>query len=290
VVKEVYDLKVGFIGTGSMGTTLIEALVQSKALEATKIIANNRTVNKVQQLANRYPGLQIAHHNTEVIQQSDIVFLCIKPLDFKTVLTEIKPAVKPNLIIISITSSVLIHHLEQQLCCKIAKIIPSITNYVCGGASLCMYGGRIMAEDKLLLEQLMMSISRPIHLPEQFTRITSDLSSCGPAFIAFIIEQWIHAAVELTGIEQNSAEQVASEMLLGTGKLLTEGGFTLQQLRQRVTVPGGITAEALKLLATELDDVFHQLIHVTHAKYEADLHKIETQLLSSQQLSNDDIN
>ncbi|MDT8977053.1 late competence protein ComER [Paenibacillus sp. chi10] len=275
-------MKVGFIGTGSMGSTIIEALIQSGALEPSQLIASNRTRNKVQQLAAQYPGLQLASCNVETVQESDIVFLCVKPSEFKAVLNEIAQYVKPSLIVVSITSPVLISHLERQLSCKIAKIIPSVTNYVWSGASLCMYGSRIQTEDRLLLEQLMMSISRPVQVSEQYTRITSDISSCGPAFIAFFAQKWIEAAVEVTGIERNEAERLASEMLLGTGKLLTEGGFSLEHLRQRVAVPGGITAEALRLLDGELDGVFQQLIQVTHAKYEEDLHKVESQLFGEE--------
>lgn len=275
-------MKVGFIGTGNMGSTLIEALVQSGALEPTQLIASNRTLQKVQKLALQYPGLHVASCNVEVVQGSEIVFLCVKPSEFRTVLDEISQHVSPKLIVVSITSPVLIRHLERQIPCKIAKIIPSITNHVCGGVSLCMYGSRILTEDRLLLEQLMMSVSRPFQVSEKYTRIMSDISSCGPAFIAFFVQKWIDVAVEVTGIDRHEASHLAGEMLLGTGKLLTEGGFSLERLQQRVAVPGGITAEALQLLDHELNGVFQQLIHVTHTKYEADLEKVESQLFGEE--------
>ncbi|UHA74222.1 late competence protein ComER [Paenibacillus sp. 481] len=270
-------MKVGFIGTGSMGSTLIEALIRSGALEPRQIIASNRTSDKVEQLAAIHPGLIVSRSNAETAQHSQIVFLCVKPLEFKHVIDEIKTVVHPDLIVVSITSPVLIKHLESRLNCKVAKIIPSITNYVWSGASLCMYGKKIKTEDRLLLEQLMMSISSPQQVSEQFTRISSDLSSCGPAFVAFFLQKWVQAAVSETGIDEKEAARLACEMVLGTGKLLTEGGLTLEQLQQRVAVPGGITAEALRLLDRELAGVFHQLIQVTHAKYEEDLQKVHAQ-------------
>ncbi|WP_195572641.1 late competence protein ComER [Paenibacillus sp. 1001270B_150601_E10] len=269
-------MKVGFIGTGSMGTILIEALIQSGALEAKQIMAINRTPQKAQLLAVRYEGMQIASSIAEVIENCHIVFLCIKPLEYKKVVDEIAACERKDLILVSITSPVLIEHLESQLECKIAKIIPSITNYVWSGASIGMYGSRILTEDRLLLEQLMMSISRPIQISEEYTRITSDLCSCGPAFLAFFLQNWVDSAVEVTGLDRTEATRLACEMLLGTGKLLTEGGFTPEQLQQRVAVPGGITAEALRLLQNKLEGVFHQLIQVTHAKYEEDLEKVNT--------------
>lgn len=268
-------MTVGFIGTGSMGSILIESFIQSGSLEPGQVIASNRTMQKVRQLATRYPGLRVASSNTETARESDLIFICVKPSEFKTVVDEIEPFVSAAQIVVSITSPVQIRHLESRLACKVAKIIPSITNYVCSGPSLCIYGSRINREDRLLLEDLMGSVSRPIEIKEQFTRVTSDISSCGPAFIAFFLQKFVDAAVEETGINRDHAARLGCEMLFGTGKLLTEGELTLEQLQRRVSVPGGITAEGLRILGAELDGVFHQLIRTTHAKYEEDLDKLD---------------
>ncbi|OPA78370.1 late competence protein ComER [Paenibacillus selenitireducens] len=267
-------MKVGFIGTGSMGRTLIESFIESGALEPGQIIASNRTMQKVHQLASQYPGLQIATSNTETVVGSEIIFLCVKPMQFKRVVDEIEPIVQDHQILVSITSPVQILHLEDHLRCKIAKVIPSITNSVLSGATLCIYGSRIKGKDRLLLEDLLQSISRPVIVEENYTRVTSDFSSCGPAFIAFFLQKWIDAAVETTGINREQATCLASEMVLGTGKLLTEGRLTPEEVQTRVAVPGGITAEALHLLENELQGVFHQLIRATHTKYDEDLEKL----------------
>lgn len=268
-------MKVGFIGTGSMGSILIEAFIQSGALNPEQIVATNRTIAKVERLAAVYPGLQAAHSNIEAAQQSELLFLCVKPSDYKTVIDDIQGIARPEQIIVSITSPVMIYQLEQQLPSKIAKIIPSITNYVFSGATLCMYGDRLDIEDKELLENLVSHISAPVRVSEQHTRISSDLSSCGPAFLAFFIEKFIQAAVEETGISEDEATQLASEMTLGTGKLLTTGGFTPATLQQRVSVPGGITAEGLRMMQKELRGLFNNLVRTTHSKYEEDLEKVE---------------
>ncbi|MWV45331.1 late competence protein ComER [Paenibacillus sp. HJL G12] len=268
-------MKVGFIGTGSMGSMLLDAFITSGALKPQQIFASNRTAEKAELLAQRHPGLNVCSSNVENVKNSDILFLCVKPLQYKVLIDEIGDEVHPDQILVSITSPVQIHHLESALTCKIAKIIPSITHLTLSGASLCMYGSRITAEDRLLLEKLVGSFSRPLEIQESHVRITSDFSSCGPAFISFFLDQWIEAAVEKTGISRDHCTALASEMLLGTGKLLTEGGFKPQELQERVAVPGGITAEALSLLKHSLDGVFHQLISTTHAKYDEDLNKCD---------------
>jgi len=268
-------MNVSFIGTGSMGGTLIESFVRSGALVPEQITITNRTYGKAEALASRYPGMKAVRTNGEAAAGGDLVFLCIKPLDFKCVVDEIRASMQPEQMIVSITSPVLLAHLEEWLPCKIAKVIPSITNMMLSGASLCIYGSRFEAIDQAMLEGLLSHVSEPIRIEEQYTRVVSDLSSCGPAFMAFLLQQFVDAAVRETGIDRADAIRLAGNMLLGTGLLLTEGGMSPEQLQSRVSVPGGITARALLQLETELDGVFERLIRTTHAKFREDLEKVD---------------
>ncbi|MDF2815528.1 MAG: competence protein [Paenibacillus sp.] len=269
-------MKVGFIGTGSMGSILIESWICSGALQPEDILASNRTLSKAEQLAIRHPGLTALKSNIQLAQESDLLFLCIKPAEYKRVLDEIKGVLVSDQIVVSITSPVMVKHLEDLLNCKVVKMIPSITNYMLSGATLCVYGKQVTKEDRVMLHQLFSAISSPVEVKEDFTRISSDLSSCGPAFISFFLQKLIDAAVEETGIPREEATRLACEMLLGTAKLLTEGGFTPDSLRERVSVPGGITTAAISLMSTELNGMFNRLIQITHAKYYEDVEKVES--------------
>lgn len=268
-------MKVGFIGTGSMGGLLIEAFLSSGALEACDVLASNRSPNRLLQLQSRYPGIHICASNRDTAAGSDIVFLCVKPLQFKTLTDEIASSLREDQIVVSITSPVQLYHLESVLPSKIAKVIPSITHSVRSGTSLCIFGNRLTKKDRLLLLRLLSFISVPAEILESHTRIASDFSSCGPAFISFFLERWIESAVEATGIEEALVTRLAGEMLLGTGKLLTEAEFSPQELQERVAVRGGITAEALNHLRSSLTGVFERLITTTHNKYDEDVDRLD---------------
>ncbi|TNJ67932.1 late competence protein ComER [Paenibacillus hemerocallicola] len=270
-------MKIGFIGTGSMGTVLIESFIRSGALQPSSIIASNRSQDKAERLAAKYPGLTVARSNLQVASTCGTVFVCVRPLVFKAVIDEIKPFVTPDTTVISITSPVLLKHLESALPCKVAKVIPSITNGVLSGAVLCIYGERIDEQDRLSLEWMLGMIGKPVRVSERFTRVTSDISSCGPAFLAYFVQKLVDAAVQVTGVSREEATRLASEMVLGTGKLLNEGGFSPETLRQRVAVPGGIIEAGLELMERELDTTFIRLLQATHAKYDEDVEKVEHQ-------------
>lgn len=274
-------MKLGFIGTGSMGSLLIDAFISSKAVLPEDIWANNRTSYKVEQLQKRHPKLNAAETNEEAVLNSDVIFLCVKPKEYRNVIDHIRNVVLPEQILVSITSPVLVRHLEELLPCKIAKVIPSITNFAGNGPSLCIFGKRMTKQDRERLEQLLEHISCPIEIPEEFTRVSSDITSCGPAFLCYFLQQFIEAAHEETGIDIENATRLASEMVLGTGKLLTSGEFTPETLQERVRVPGGITAEALHLMSDELNGMFNRLIQTTHKKYQHELSMMESMFYST---------
>jgi competence protein ComER len=271
-------MKIGFIGAGSMGSMMIGAFIRSGAVDPSNIIVSSRTPSKLSKLKDQYLGLRIAASNIETALQADCLFLCVKPLDFRCVLEEIVPALSSGHIVISITSPVRVASLEELLPCKVAKIIPSVVNTVGSGASLFMWGTRLTAEDRDHLWNLMSAISTPIEILEEEVRVASDLSSCGPAFMAYLLEQFIDAAVLSTGMGQEKANSLACEMLLGTAKTLVELPCSPSELQAKVSVPGGITAAALEVLRKTTRGAFMQVLYTTHEKFAEDLDRVDSSL------------
>lgn len=268
-------MNVGFIGAGSMGGLLIEAFIMSEALNTEQVFVSNRTFRKAEALAYQFPGITAAISNVDIALKCDLIFLCIKPLEFASVLQQIRPYLREEQLVISITSPVLLENLAEQVPSQIAKIIPSITNRMWNGTTLCIFNERISDQSKDTLLKLLNYIGEPIEIEESFTRIVSDISSCGPAFFSFFLEQFAIAAEQETGISREDAIRIGSHMMLGTGLLLTEGNLTPADIQRRVAVPGGITAKALNLLAQSSQGMFNTLIQTTHEKYYEDLHLVK---------------
>ena len=276
-------MKIGFIGAGSMGSLLVGAFIRAGVLCPDDIIVSSRTPSKISDLAEQYPGLQMAASNRQAASGVDYLFLCIKPLDFHKVLEEISPVMRSNQIVISITSPVKISALEERLSCKVAKIIPSVVNAVGSGASLFMWGTRLTPEDKSAVWHLFSNISRPIEILEKEVRVASDISSCGPAFLANLLEQFIDAAVLSKGMDRDTATTLACEMMLGTSRLLLEHPLTPSELQARVSVPGGITAAALDTLQKSTHGAFLEVLYTTHEKFAEDLHRVDSSLFPQEE-------
>lgn len=271
-------MKIGFIGAGSMGSLLVGAFVRAGAMQPDNITVSSRTPSKLDTLANQYPGLQIAASNRKAAIGADYLFLCVKPMDFRRVLDEISSVLTPEQVVVSITSPVKISSLEELIPCKVAKIIPSVVNAVGSGASLFMWGTRLTDSDRNELLKMFSAISQPIEILEEEVRVASDISSCGPAFLANLLEQFIDAAVMSTGMERETATVLACEMMLGTARLMLEHPCSPSELQAKVSVPGGITAAALDVLRKSTRGAFIQVLYTTHEKFAEDLDRVDSSL------------
>ena len=267
----------GIIGTGNMGTILTQSLIGSSVVAANDLIITNRTIHKAECLAAEFPGIHVSHSSIDLVKQADLIFLCVKPHEMFPLLEVLEPHLTSDKCIVSITSPISIRQLEATLSCSCARFIPSITNRALSGATLLTFGDACSTYWQNCLQHLASAISKPLEIANQYTRVSSDIVSCGPAFFSYIARQFAEAAVDYTGISEEEAVQLTESMLIGLGELLRQQHYSLLALQEKVCVKGGITGEGIKVLENELGDVFKHVFQATHQKFKEDLKGIENQ-------------
>ncbi|OIK16622.1 late competence protein ComER [Bacillus sp. MUM 116] len=270
-------MNIGFIGTGNMGRILVEALIDGKAISPSSMLITNRTKSKAMLLKDKYKKLKVGNNAVEVAAESDLVFICVKPLDVYKILEEINPYLNEDKCVISITSPISTIQIEQKVTCSAVRVIPSITNRALSGVSLITYGDHCNNDWKKKVEDLFTKVSVPVFIDEKITRVASDIVSCGPAFFSYLLQRFVLAAVKETEIDEDTATVLASEMIVGLGELIKQGHYTLPSLQEKVCVKGGITGEGIKVLEKEIGDIFEHLFQATHAKFDEDLEKVGLQ-------------
>lgn len=278
------DMKVGIIGTGNMGSVLASSFIESSAIQPSRLMVTNRTLSKAERLQNAYPKMKVGNNPEEVFRFAEIVFICVKPHEFYSLLSSNKNSISKHQLLVSITSPISCEQLEDLLDCNIARAIPSINNRALAGSSLVSFGKRCHPDYKEKLLSLMSYISTPLVIDENITRISSDIASCGPAFIGYVLQCFIDSAVDQTDITKAQATQLASDMIIGMGKLLEKDIYTLPTLIQKVCVKGGITGEGIKILSNEVDEVFDHVIKRTHEKYHEECDKVSQQFEVKEEL------
>ncbi|UOF91257.1 NAD(P)-binding domain-containing protein [Fodinisporobacter ferrooxydans] len=255
-------MRVGFIGTGSMGSMLVRAFSRRNDPNL-QIVACNRSREKLDHLVETFPTLEIAERPQEVAALCDLTFLCVKPKDARLLLPELGFTLLPDQHLISINSALTIQELEGTLSCKVTKIIPSITQEAASGVILTMFGSRMTDSDRAMMSAFLRMIGQPFETKEEQLRICSDITSCGPAFYSFIIQEFTQAAVRHGQLSPETAQYLTVEMLQGLIDLVKNQNFSTAQVIQRVSVPGGITEAAMQVLRPAVSGMFDDLFETT---------------------------
>ncbi|MDQ0205512.1 late competence protein ComER [Alkalicoccobacillus murimartini] len=277
--------RIGIIGTGSMGTLLVEALLEAEALQEEEIFIYNRSIQKAIHLQETYPDIHVMPSASRLAAVADTLFICVKPLQIPSLLEEISQSLRPSTLLVSITSPIKVDVIETQVSCKVARAIPSMINQTLSGPSLLSYGERCTQSDRNHLTSLLSFISEPLEIEEDITRVSSDIASCGPAFFSYLTQSFIDAAVRQTAISEEEATELATNMLIGLGKLFEQERFTLTSLQQRICVPGGITGEGIEVLKNETGQMFDHLFQRTHKKFYKEQKHIQESFYNKGRLS-----
>ncbi|MFD2926033.1 late competence protein ComER [Halobacillus naozhouensis] len=266
-------MRYGIIGTGNMGSMLINAFISSGAVDANDVTIYNRTRKKAEWIQNQFKEITVANSVKDVVRESEVVFICVKPHDYKDILSQCSPNASQCLV--SITSPVAVKDLENITSCQVVRTVPSITNRSYSGVSLFTYGDRVSDFYKDELHSIFSHISKPVVIEEESIRSASDIVSCGPAFISFLLENMISAAQEVGGMSKEKATQLTEEMMIGLGTLLEKRIYTLPELMEKVTVKGGVTGEGIGALEDHIGDLFLEMFKATHRKHKEDKRTIQ---------------
>jgi len=260
--------KTGFIGYGSMGSMLINGFLRSGVLKPEEAAISNRTMTKIEYLAQEWKGITLTTDNRKVARESDLLFICVRPLDVLPVLHEIKGDLTSSTHLVSIAGCVMINDIESRFPGQVTKVIPSITSEVRAGISLVCHNPKVTKDRIEHLEKLLGAISSVVHVRENDFEAAADFTSCAPGMIAAIFDCFIQAGLRHSEIQSDVAQRMVVSTLLGTAKLMAEKGIGFPELIRRVATKGGITEEGVKVLNNHLPAAFDEVFFKTLSKHD----------------------
>jgi pyrroline-5-carboxylate reductase len=261
------EKNIGIIGYGSMGKMIFSKIVGSKIIPENNVFLSNRTYEKIIDIKNIYPQINLCKYNQDVAKNADILFICVKPLEIKIVLLDIINVIKNDCHIISINGSVLFKQIEK-ICKnnKVSKIMPSVTAEVNQSITLVSHNENVNSNEKNTLKTLLECLGTVIEIPEMEMGMGSELTSCMPGFIGAIFKVITDEAEKHTSINKNDIVKMVIGTLYGTGKLLLEKEMTFEQLINRVQTKGGITEEGTKIIYEKIPETINKLFEKTIEK------------------------
>ena len=119
VLQNQKPLRFGFIGCGAMAEAMARGFLDSKVVQSESIACyggKNQTSNGRASLFKEELGIEnIVSNASAVLDESDIIFLCVKPNKMLSILDEIKPRVKPWHVFVSVAAGIKTSDIEKYL-------------------------------------------------------------------------------------------------------------------------------------------------------------------------------
>lgn len=258
--------RVGFLGCGNMGSAILEGLVRTGVLHPSQAVVYDPLPER--QAAARQLGAEVVDRAAALARLSDILMLAVKPQTMDAALKECGADVKRSALVISIAAGISIAFLEKRLPsgARIVRVMPNTPALVQTGAAGVALGPNCTEHDAETARTIFESIGTVEMVVEKDIDAVTALSGSGPAYFFYMVECLVRGAVG-EGLEEGVATRLATQTLLGAGRLLQSSGEPAAVLRQKVTSKGGTTEAALKQFQSEgFERIIHAGVHAAAAR------------------------
>ena len=255
-------MKIGIIGYGSMGKMLLWKFSKAGNIAKQDLLVSNRTMEKLEEAK----AVATVIGSRKLASEADIIFICVRPVDLKQVLEEIRYDIKSDALLVSLNGSISFDSIHKIVNGKTAKVIPSLTAEIGRSQTLVCFDQNVSDGDKAVLKDLLGSIGDVIELPENEMGMGSELVSCMPGFIASIFDVICKSAEGHTSIPKDQIVKMVLNTMSATGDLMLQKDMTFEDVVTRVATKGGITEEGTKVVYEQFPETADKLFEKTLEK------------------------
>lgn len=262
----IQTLQFSFIGGGNMASALIGGLLRAGVPHAAlNVIERNPQTREalLQQFsvqASPSPNQQLSH--------CDVIILAVKPQQFHAMSVQLQPYIKQQLLF-SVAAGIRIDTMQMWFNNhqRIVRAMPNTPALIGAGMTGLAATSMLSAEDRDIATQIAQAVGDSLWVKDdaQIDALTA-LSGSGPAYVFYLIEAMQAAGITL-GLNAMQSKRLITSTLIGAAQLAQQSDETPEELRRRVTSPGGTTFEALHVLeAHQVKEVFQKALTAAAAR------------------------
>ncbi|MFA9290649.1 MAG: pyrroline-5-carboxylate reductase [Solirubrobacteraceae bacterium] len=241
-------MKVLIIGAGNMGLTYAKGIVNSGLVNESSIIFLENSLERINELKNNSES-NFYNSPGEFITEASIIFIAVKPYQFKEVLKEINPFINQTSILISIMAGITLKAiLEKISLTKIVRAMPNLPALSGKGVTGFITSENITIKEKILIKEVLETTGYAFEVTsEDLIDATTAISGSGPGYVFYFMNAMINAATRL-GFSKEEAKNITIKTLEGTTKLFSSDNFSAQEWIEKVSSKGGTTEAAINYM------------------------------------------
>lgn len=248
--KEGEHMKLGFIGLGNMSQAIIKGLLNNN-YNKYDIFASGKDLEKLKKNTESL-GIQYTTSNQACIDQSDIIFLGVKPENLEALHVDFK-----DKLVVSMAAKTNLKTLKEIFGPqKFIRIMPNLNVSINQG--VIAYTAHNI--EKNILSSFVKIISNLGHLYEIKEEAMSEfiaLAGSAPA----LIYRFIDAMSQDEVFDKNLALEIVAHTMIGSAQYVLDSHIPPHTLIKNVSSKGGTTIEGLKIF-----DAYDFETMIKHAK------------------------
>lgn len=239
------DRLLGFIGAGNMAEAMIRGIVQNQLVPPDRILASDISGERREHISGTL-HVETVRDNGSLVDQSNVIFLSVKPQAVPRVLNGIGPHMGPEKLLVSIVAGVPIKTLSAGMPegPRIVRTMPNTPVTVMEGAMAIASDSPALPEDLETVETLFGPLGSTVRIEEKLIDAVTGLSGSGPAYVFMVLEALADGGVKM-GLPRDVAETLAAQTLMGSAKMFLETRMNPAELKCMVTSPGGTTVAGI---------------------------------------------
>ena len=239
-------MNIGIIGIGNMGGAILKGLVESQFMNGENI--NVFEINKMAIKKIKH-NINVFSNEIELVRNSDIIVLAIKPNLMSQVLEKIKVVLDDSKIVLSIAAGISINFIEEIIGKdkKIVRTMPNTPAQVLEAMTAVSFNNNLTEEERYIILKILDCFGKSVEIDEKLMHTYTGISGSLPAYVYMFVEALADGAV-LEGMPREKAYEIISQTILGSAKILLDTKKHPGELKDEVTSPGGTTIEAIRVL------------------------------------------
>lgn len=238
-------IKLGFLGAGNMGSAIMRGLHSSES--AISVFAFDKDKEKTAALLQY--GVTACDSENALVKQCDYILLAVKPQVLPQVLDTIAKDVTADKVFISICAGISEDFIRSKTIpdAKVVLVMPNTPMMLGLGASAIARADGVSDEEFAFAKSVIESCGIAMEVPINKMKEIIAVNGSSPAFIYLYAKGFIDYAKSV-GISEDAALKLFAQSLVGSAKMLTDSGMTVDELIKQVSSPGGTTIAGLDKL------------------------------------------
>ena len=244
---EIKEVKIGFVGYGNMAQAMASGWVNKGSIQPGQIYATARNQEKLVKNCEIL-GVHAVEFTEDLVDKVDVVILAVKPYQIKDVVEPVREKLQEK-IILSVAAGFTYEMYKEILLEGSAHVstIPNTPVSISEGIIVLEKTHSLSNEEYTLVFDLLSELGLVQPVETEQLDVGGTLAGCGPAFASMFIEALADGAVKY-GLSRDEAYKLASQMIVGTGKMQLETNAHPGVMKDQVTSPGGTTIKGVAAL------------------------------------------